>query len=151
MFHKESVRIATVAIGVFLALTYVVNTSEPKHSYKIGECFWHIKDSKNPDGTYKTNTFKVVGTVQVEGEDYYITDVLNYTYWTGVKYHELSSFDYIDKYHNKNSRKHKCTNNLTKKASKECLEDENFQFTTGGPFPCPTKEEYCKENECWKK
>jgi len=158
MFHRESIRVCLgsgVALAILLVAVSFFEKKPYEYAYKVGECSWHISQSKNEDGTYKRNIFKILDFIEIEGDVYYITDVINWHYRFNHVSHKLTSASYIDKYHPSRTHKEKCTG-LIETAEKECLEDENYQFTTGG-MECPTREEYCKEfkektgEECWEK
>jgi hypothetical protein len=160
MFHQQSIRIvmlSVVSLGILLSAMSLFSEKEKKYEYryKIGECAWHINQSKNPDGTYKRNIFKIIGTIELEGEPYYITDVINWHYRFNHFSPKLASADYYDKYHPSKTHEEKCTG-FIEKAEKECLKNKNYEFVSGG-IECPTREEYCKElkektgEDCWEK
>jgi hypothetical protein len=136
----------------YLLLLLLVSCNNPsyKYEYKIGDCAWHIHQSKNPDGSYKRNIFKIIGTIKLEGEPYYITDVINWHYQFNHFSPKLASATYYDKGHSKHTHNKKCKTAVRKDIIEDCIKNKNWEFTTG-QMKCPTREEYCKDKDCWEK
>lgn len=162
MFHKTSVRVAITATVIMSLLIVVINQIDPppaqkyNYQYKVGECMWHRHQSKNPDGTYKRNIFKIIDTIEIKGEPYYITNVLNWDYRFNHFTPKLNSATYMDLNHPKYTRSQICKRAIRKDLIEKCIKDKNWEFNAGG-MECPTKEQYCKElkektgEECWEK
>lgn len=159
MFHRESMRVvlgSVVALTIFMTVLSFFEKKSYEYQYKIGECAWHIHQDKNPDGTYKRNIFKILGTIEVEGKPYYITDIINWHYRFNHPAHKLAAADYYDDHHPKYTHEEQCRRGIRKDLVEKCIKDKNFEFTTGG-MECPTREEYCKElkeetgEDCWEK
>jgi hypothetical protein len=158
MFHRESLRVvlgSVVALAIFMTILSFFEKKSYQYEYKIGECTWHLHESKNPDGTHKRNIFKIIGTIELEGKPYYITDVINWHYRFDHFSPKLSSATYVDKYHPKYTHEQKCRNGIREDLVQKCIEDKNWEWNSGG-MECPTKEQYCKElkektgEECWE-
>lgn len=160
MFDKESIRIVLGSvIGItilFFIMSFFKEKKKYEYQYKPGECYWHINFVKNPDGTDGRDFYKIIRTIEIEGQPYYITDVLNWHYRFDNFSPKLGSADYVDKYHPKYTHKEKCQNGIRKDLVEKCIQDKNWQFSTGG-VKCPTREEFCKQfkektgEDCWKK
>jgi hypothetical protein len=158
MFHRESLRVvlgSVVALAIFMTILSFFEKKSYQYEYKIGECSWHLHQSKNPDGTYKRNIFKIIDVIEIKGEPYYITDVLNWHYRFNHFSPKLSSATYTDSYHPKYTHEQKCRNGIRKDLVQKCIEDKDWEWNAGG-MECPTREQYCKElkektgEECWE-
>lgn len=139
-----------VGLIVYKVIEDKYKTKSYEYQYKVGECSWHISQSKNEDGTYKRNIFKIIDFIEIEDKPYYIADVLNWHYQFNHASHKLVSASYYDKYHPQYTHEQKCRQGMRKDLVEECVKDKNWDFNTGG-MECPTREEYCKDVICWEK
>jgi|VirMetMinimDraft_7_1064189.scaffolds.fasta_scaffold03771_7 hypothetical protein len=152
MFHKEAMRICLGSVVALITLLVVTSQFEKKpyqYAYEPGECAWHIHGEKKEDGTYNRSIYKIIRTIELEGEQYYVADILNWHYDYDHFTPKLTSANYIDEYHPKYTHEEKCRNGIRKDLIEECVADKDWKFSTGG-MECPTREEYCKDKDCWE-
>ena len=64
--------------------------------------------------------------------------------------YKLQSTKYIDKYHSRFTHEEKCKNGIRKDLVRKCVLNKKWDWNTKG-VKCPTKEEYLKIKERFKK